>query len=135
LEANGTWPTPVGDHLFRLPLAGLYNACNALGAAAAASCLGVDPDLVQAAAKGTVGAFGGLEQVRIGDRQVLPVLVKNPSRMPAWALATAHLQSQREQGQPGQLGADHERIAGDQVFYGPAFSESGEPVKPDKGED
>ena len=71
--------TPVGDRLFQLPLAGLYNACNALAAAAAASCLGVDPDLVQAAAQGTAGAFGRLEPVRIGDKQALLVLVKNPS--------------------------------------------------------
>jgi UDP-N-acetylmuramyl tripeptide synthase len=71
--------TPAGDRTFHLPLAGLYNACNALAATAGASCLGVDPDLVQAAAEGAAGAFGRLERVRIGDKQACVLLVKNPS--------------------------------------------------------
>ena len=71
--------TPAGDRTLDLPLAGLYNACNALAAAAGASCLGVDPDLVQAAAHGTGGAFGRLERVRVGDKEAILVLVKNPS--------------------------------------------------------
>ncbi len=71
--------TPAGHRTLRLPLAGLYNACNALAALAGASCLGVEPDLVQAAAQGAVGAFGRFEQVRFGDRQALVLLVKNPS--------------------------------------------------------
>jgi lipid II isoglutaminyl synthase (glutamine-hydrolysing) len=71
--------TPAGDRLIQLPLAGLYNACNALAAAAAASCLGVDPDLIQGAAQQTCGVFGRLERVSIGDRQAVLVLVKNPS--------------------------------------------------------
>jgi lipid II isoglutaminyl synthase (glutamine-hydrolysing) len=71
--------TPAGDRLIQLPLAGLYNTCNGLAAAAAAACLGVEPDLVQAAAQGACGAFGRLERVEIGDRQAVLVLVKNPS--------------------------------------------------------
>ena len=71
--------TPAGDRTFHLPLAGLYNACNALAASAGASCLGVDMDLVQAAAQGVVGAFGRLERVRVGDKQACVLLVKNPS--------------------------------------------------------
>jgi lipid II isoglutaminyl synthase (glutamine-hydrolysing) len=71
--------TPAGDRTFQLPLAGLYNACNALAASAGASCLGVEMDLVQAAAQGVVGAFGRLEHVRIGDKQACVLLVKNPS--------------------------------------------------------
>jgi lipid II isoglutaminyl synthase (glutamine-hydrolysing) len=71
--------TPAGDRLLQLPLAGLYNACNALAAAAAASCLGIEPDLVQAAAQHACGIFGRLEQVSMGDRQAVLVLVKNPS--------------------------------------------------------
>lgn len=71
--------TPAGDRLLDLPLAGLYNACNAFAAAAAASCLGVDADLVQSAAHGTRGAFGRLEHVAVGDRRAVLVLVKNPS--------------------------------------------------------
>ena len=71
--------TPAGDRLIQLPLAGLYNACNALAAAAAASCLGVDPDLIQVAAQQACGVFGRLERVSVGDRQAVLVLVKNPS--------------------------------------------------------
>jgi lipid II isoglutaminyl synthase (glutamine-hydrolysing) len=71
--------TPAGERILELPLGGLYNACNAVAAAAGASCLGVDPDLVQAAAQGVVGAFGRLERVHIGDKQACVLLVKNPS--------------------------------------------------------
>jgi UDP-N-acetylmuramyl tripeptide synthase len=71
--------TPAGDRTFDVPLAGLYNACNVLAASAGASCLGVELDLVQAAARGAVGAFGRLERVCVGDRQACLLLVKNPS--------------------------------------------------------
>jgi lipid II isoglutaminyl synthase (glutamine-hydrolysing) len=71
--------TPSGDRSLQLPLAGLYNACNALAAAAGSSCLGIDPDLFQAAALRTTGAFGRLERVRIGKKQATLLLVKNPS--------------------------------------------------------
>ena len=71
--------TPSGERRIRLALPGLYNACNALAAAAAASCLGVDPDLVQEAAEGTVCAFGRFEKVSIGTKQAVLVLVKNPT--------------------------------------------------------
>jgi lipid II isoglutaminyl synthase (glutamine-hydrolysing) len=71
--------TPAGDRLLRLPLPGLYNACNALAAAAAASCLGVDPDLVQVAAQGTMSAFGRFERVSVGAKQAVLLLVKNPT--------------------------------------------------------
>jgi UDP-N-acetylmuramyl tripeptide synthase len=71
--------TPAGDRIFELPLAGLYNAGNAVAAAAGASCLGVEPELVQAAAQGTAGAFGRLGRVRIGDRHAVLLLVKDPS--------------------------------------------------------
>jgi lipid II isoglutaminyl synthase (glutamine-hydrolysing) len=71
--------TPAGDRLLRLPLPGLYNACNALAAAAAASCLGVDPDLVQVAAQATMSAFGRFERVSVGGKQAVLLLVKNPT--------------------------------------------------------
>ena len=71
--------TPAGERTIQLPLGGLYNACNALAASAGASCLGVEMDLVQAAADSVVGAFGRLEHVRIGDKHACVLLVKNPS--------------------------------------------------------
>jgi lipid II isoglutaminyl synthase (glutamine-hydrolysing) len=70
--------TPAGDRMFELALPGLYNACNALAAAAAASCLGVNPDLVQHAAQGTTSAFGRFERVSVGGKQAVLLLVKNP---------------------------------------------------------
>jgi UDP-N-acetylmuramyl tripeptide synthase len=71
--------TPAGDRLSRLPLPGLENAGSAWAAAAAASCLGVDPDLVQVAAQGAVCAFGRFERVSIGDKKAVLLLVKNPT--------------------------------------------------------
>jgi lipid II isoglutaminyl synthase (glutamine-hydrolysing) len=71
--------TPEGDRVFELALPGLYNACNALAAATGASCLGVDPDLVQVAARGTASAFGRFERVSVDGRQAVLLLVKNPS--------------------------------------------------------
>lgn len=71
--------TPAGERTFEVPLGGLYNACNALAATAGAFCLGVDSQLVQAAAQEVVGAFGRLEPVRVGDKQARLLLVKNPS--------------------------------------------------------
>jgi lipid II isoglutaminyl synthase (glutamine-hydrolysing) len=71
--------TPSGERVIRLSLPGLYNACNALAAAAAASCLGVEPDLVQVAAAGTVGAFGRFERVSVGGKNAVLLLVKNPT--------------------------------------------------------
>jgi lipid II isoglutaminyl synthase (glutamine-hydrolysing) len=71
--------TPAGDRTLRLPLPGLYNACNALAAAAASSCLGVDPDLVQVAAQGTVCAFGRFERVGVEGKSAVLLLVKNPT--------------------------------------------------------
>jgi UDP-N-acetylmuramyl tripeptide synthase len=71
--------TPAGDRTLRLPLPGLYNACNALAAAAASSCLGLDPDLVQAAAQGTVCAFGRFERFTVGGKNAVLLLVKNPT--------------------------------------------------------
>jgi lipid II isoglutaminyl synthase (glutamine-hydrolysing) len=71
--------TPSGERLIRLALPGLYNACNALAASAAASCLGVDPDLVQEAARETVCAFGRFERVSVGTKSAVLLLVKNPT--------------------------------------------------------
>jgi UDP-N-acetylmuramyl tripeptide synthase len=70
--------TPDGERRLEVPLAGLYNAYNALAATAGASCLGIAADLFQAAAHKTTGAFGRLEPVRIGAKQAVLLLVKNP---------------------------------------------------------
>jgi UDP-N-acetylmuramyl tripeptide synthase len=71
--------TPAGDRSFEVPLAGLYNACNTLAAAAAAAGLGVDLQLVQESVREVSGAFGRLERFPVGGRQACLLLVKNPS--------------------------------------------------------
>jgi UDP-N-acetylmuramyl tripeptide synthase len=71
--------TPAGDRSFEVPLAGLYNACNTLSAAAAAAGLGVDLQLVQESVSEVSGAFGRLERFDAGGRQACLILVKNPS--------------------------------------------------------
>lgn len=71
--------TPSGDRTFEVPLAGLYNACNTLAAAAAAASLGADLQLVQESVSEVSGAFGRLERFNVGSRQACLILVKNPS--------------------------------------------------------
>ncbi len=62
-----------------LPLPGLFNAYNALGAAAAALALGVDAEVVGAALGAAVGSFGRFQRVDAGERQLVVALVKNPT--------------------------------------------------------
>jgi lipid II isoglutaminyl synthase (glutamine-hydrolysing) len=62
-----------------LPLPGLYNVYNALGAAALTSALGATPEEVVAGLAAVSPAFGRAESVRVGDRDLLLLLVKNPA--------------------------------------------------------
>ncbi|MBV9819069.1 MAG: DUF1727 domain-containing protein [Solirubrobacterales bacterium] len=75
LEAS----TAVGNRVFQVPLPGLFNAYNALGAIAGASALGINPAVIEEAVAGASGAFGRLERFRVGDTLVCLLLVKNPS--------------------------------------------------------
>ncbi len=77
--ATFTLATPEGDRTVRLPLPGLYNVYNALAAAALASTLGVGLDDVVAGLEGVEPAFGRAETVRLGDRDMAILLVKNPA--------------------------------------------------------
>jgi UDP-N-acetylmuramyl tripeptide synthase len=71
--------TPVGVVTVDLPLPGLYNVYNALGAAALCLGLGVPLELI-AAGLGAVGAaFGRAERVIIGERELSILLIKNPA--------------------------------------------------------
>jgi len=69
---------PAGPLTFTLPLPGLYNAANALAAAAAASELGVAPPVIAAALAQFSAAFGRLERVDVAGRPLLLALIKNP---------------------------------------------------------
>jgi lipid II isoglutaminyl synthase (glutamine-hydrolysing) len=68
-----------GSMPVRLPLPGLYNVYNALAAAALARVLGAAPDEVRSGLERFSAAFGRFERIRIGDRALLLLLVKNPA--------------------------------------------------------
>ncbi|MEP6953944.1 MAG: MurT ligase domain-containing protein [Solirubrobacteraceae bacterium] len=71
--------TPVGVCEIALPLPGLYNVYNALGAAALALALGASLDDVAAGLAAVSPAFGRAETVRMGDTDLSILLVKNPA--------------------------------------------------------
>jgi len=71
--------TPAGEREIALPLPGLYNVYNALGAAALALELGASLDDVAAGMHAVSPAFGRAETVRVGDRDLSILLVKNPA--------------------------------------------------------
>ena len=71
--------TPEGTRDVELPLPGLYNVYNALGAAALCLSLGIALDDVVAGLHAVTAAFGRAETVRIADTEVSILLVKNPA--------------------------------------------------------
>jgi lipid II isoglutaminyl synthase (glutamine-hydrolysing) len=70
---------PGGEIEIELPLPGLYNVYNALGAIAAALRLGVDPERIAAALRDMRAAFGRVETIAVGSGQVSILLIKNPA--------------------------------------------------------
>ena len=74
-----TIASPAGELRIELPLAGLYNAYNALAAAAGAVALGIAPGPITAALDGFSAAFGRQERFRIAGRDVQVLLGKNPT--------------------------------------------------------
>ncbi|MBX5468318.1 MAG: DUF1727 domain-containing protein [Thermoleophilaceae bacterium] len=70
---------PAGRIDLRLPLPGLYNVYNALAAATAALELGAAPEDVRAALEEMAAAFGRVERIPVGERELLILLVKNPA--------------------------------------------------------
>jgi UDP-N-acetylmuramyl tripeptide synthase len=71
--------TPQGDADVSLPLPGLYNVYNALGAAALALTLGAPLHDVVGGLEAAAPAFGRAETVRIAGRDMSILLVKNPA--------------------------------------------------------
>jgi UDP-N-acetylmuramyl tripeptide synthase len=71
--------TPEGAVDIELPLPGLYNIYNSLGAASLALALGVGLDDIAVALQEAGPAFGRAEAVPIGGRELLMLLVKNPA--------------------------------------------------------
>lgn len=70
---------PGGTIEMFIPLPGLYNVYNMLAATAAALSLGVEIDLIKEAVSSFDAAFGRVERIQAGDREVLMVLAKNPA--------------------------------------------------------
>lgn len=71
--------TPSGSFLLTLRVSGLYNVYNALAATAAALTLGIDLKVIKQALEQFVPAFGRLEEVKVGDKIVRLMLIKNPT--------------------------------------------------------
>jgi UDP-N-acetylmuramyl tripeptide synthase len=71
--------TPAGSVPVALPLPGLYNVYNALGAAALCLTLGIEPAAIAAGLSRVSAAFGRAERVQIGDRSLSLLLIKNPA--------------------------------------------------------
>jgi lipid II isoglutaminyl synthase (glutamine-hydrolysing) len=68
-----------GERRVELPLPGLYNVYNALGAAALCLALGVGLDDVAAGLHAVTPAFGRAEVLDLGGRPTSLLLVKNPA--------------------------------------------------------
>ncbi len=79
-SAAFTLHTPTGQARVELPLPGLYNVYNALGAAAVTLALGAALDDVVAGLESVSPAFGRAETVALAPQQELAILlVKNPA--------------------------------------------------------
>jgi UDP-N-acetylmuramyl tripeptide synthase len=71
--------TPQGELSLRLPAPGLYNVYNAVAAAAAALDLGVPLAAAGEALESFGGAFGRVETIPVGARELSILLIKNPA--------------------------------------------------------
>jgi lipid II isoglutaminyl synthase (glutamine-hydrolysing) len=78
-SAAFTLTAPEGERRIELPLPGLYNVYNALGAAALCLRLGIALDDVAAGLAAVEPAFGRAETVQLGSRPMSILLVKNPA--------------------------------------------------------
>ena len=71
--------SPAGEANVTLPLPGLYNVYNALGAAALCLALDVDLTTVVGGLEAVTAAFGRAERVSIGAVELQILLIKNPA--------------------------------------------------------
>jgi UDP-N-acetylmuramyl tripeptide synthase len=98
--------TPTATVAVSLPLPGLYNVYNALGAAALCTTLGVSPALIAEGLAQVSAAFGRAERVAIGGHTLSLLLIKNPAGANE-ILRTLAL----EEGQLDLLGVLNDRTA------------------------
>jgi UDP-N-acetylmuramyl tripeptide synthase len=103
---------PGGEIEVELPLPGLYNVYNALGAIAAALKLGVDAERVSAALGGMRAAFGRVETIdlKTDGSSLAILLIKNPAGANE-VLRTLALEAQSSPPAPvsSQKGPDSDR--------------------------
>ncbi len=78
-SARFTLRTPDGSAAVTLPLPGLYNVYNALGAAALCLELGIGLDAVATGLEAVKAAFGRAERITIGSVELQVLLMKNPA--------------------------------------------------------
>ncbi|HYZ80344.1 MAG TPA: MurT ligase domain-containing protein [Solirubrobacteraceae bacterium] len=71
--------TPAGSTTIELPLPGLYNIYNALGAATLCLGLGISLEAIATGLAGVSPAFGRAETVAIGEQALSILLIKNPA--------------------------------------------------------
>jgi UDP-N-acetylmuramyl tripeptide synthase len=78
-SATFTLQTPAGSATIELPLPGLYNVYNAVGACAL--CLALEIPLAQIVSglEAVTAAFGRAETIPVGGRELSILLVKNPA--------------------------------------------------------
>ncbi len=76
---EATIVSPEGSARLKLPLPGLYNLYNALGAIATARVLGVAVTDSIAALAGMEAVFGRVERIQIGETELSILLIKNPA--------------------------------------------------------
>ena len=70
---------PQGSVRVKLPLPGLYNVYNALGAASLALTLGASLGQVKDGLESFSAAFGRFERIECGGKTILVLLIKNPA--------------------------------------------------------
>ena len=95
--ANFTLTTPEGTRRIELPLPGLYNVYNALGAAALCLRLGVPLDEVAGGLAAVEPAFGRAETIEIGGRPTVDPARQEPRRRQRGA---AHARARGDQARP-----------------------------------
>ena len=76
---TATVSSSEGSSELELPLPGLYNLYNALGAIATATKLGVPVNKSVAALAGMKAVFGRVERITIGEADLSILLIKNPA--------------------------------------------------------
>jgi UDP-N-acetylmuramyl tripeptide synthase len=78
--SGSTLVIAAGPYTFdiHLPIPGLYNGLNALAATATALALGIPPATIKHSLEAFSAAFGRIERIRAGERDLLMALIKNP---------------------------------------------------------